>query len=258
MATDEVFDVAVMAQGRLSADAVREVAAILGKDPYGTRLLLAGKIPKIVAQCQSAASAETLARSLRGLGLLTVVCPDSELHRPPSAIFIAHAFKPGEAEIVFRDRSGAAKTLKSQDVSLIIEGVLSPVVEKEPPREERKLNLPATLLLGGIPVWRRAKESPRNPPAQGEPFVRLYERDSAEPLLEIRRHDFDYSSLGEKMGLSSTANFNTLVGELRRIFPQAVFDRNMMEPSQANVSFAAPLDSVEINCRLIYLFHRAA
>jgi hypothetical protein len=75
--------------------------------------------------------------------------------------------------------------------------------------------------------------------------------------VEIFQYNFDYSFLGTKMASSSLANLSTIITKLRDIFPQAVFDDRLTEPFVVDVPFLTPRDDIEINCKLIYLYHQA-
>lgn len=60
MARNDIVHIAIAPPDMLEASIVKQVAAILNKDLYGTRLLLAGKIPRIVAHYQTTQLAEWL------------------------------------------------------------------------------------------------------------------------------------------------------------------------------------------------------
>ncbi len=252
----DTVHVAIAAADMLEASLTKKVAAIVNKDLYGARLLLAGKIPRIIAHYQTIQTAESIAQSLRALGLVAIVCKDSEL-RKRSQSFRAHTLKFGEAEVLFWDRGGEARRMGSRSVFLILKGRLQIYTETEVTRIKMKFSLPATVLTGGIPIWRRAKEKTKDLSLKTEYFVRLYDRESPEPSAEILQYDFDYSFLGTKMASSSLANFSTIVAKLRDIYPQAVFDERLTEPFGVDVPSTTPQDDIEINCRLIYLYHQA-
>jgi hypothetical protein len=113
-----------------------------------------------------------------------------------------------------------------------------------------KLNLPATLATGGIPVFRRVKEDNEQTTVQMERFIRMYGQNSLEPIVEISQFGFDYSFLGEKITVSSFMNINTAADELRNMFLKAIFDDSLNEN---NTELNG--DQLEISCRLIYLSH---
>jgi hypothetical protein len=80
---------------------------------------------------------------------------------------------------------------------------------------------------------------------------------STEPSVEILQYDLDYSFLGVEMASTSLANFSTIITKIRDTFPQAVFDDRLIEPFAVDILFTAPRDNIEINCKLIYLYHQA-
>ncbi|MFC1893014.1 hypothetical protein ACFLYR_03105 [Chloroflexota bacterium] len=253
MAGYEIVYIAIAPPNKLEAGLVERVAAIINKDLYGTRLLLAGKIPRIAAHCQTNQAAESVAQNLRTLGLMAIVCDDSEL-RKPSASLRAHALKLGKGEVTFWDKSGDMRRIEEKNVFLILKGTMHTYSEKEATRTRMKFSLPATALTGGIPIWRRVKEKTKDMSVQTECYARLYDRMSLDPSVEIFQHNFDYSFLGTEMASSSLTNLNTLIMELRNTFPQAFFDDRLTEVFGVDVPFVTPAEETEINCKLIYLY----
>jgi hypothetical protein len=223
MAIDEAVYVAIVPPDILETNLISEVAAIINKDLYGTRLLLTGKAPKIIARHDAVQTAELAARSLKALGLVAFVCQDSTL-RKSSQCFRAHTMKFGQEEVLFRDESGESMTMESRNTFLILEGKRQTHTETETTKTRRKLNLAATVLTGGLPVWSEVKEKTVNTLVQTDYFVRLYERKSLEPSVEILRYHLDYSFLEAEMAPLSLTNFNTVVKKIRAVFPEAVFD----------------------------------
>jgi hypothetical protein len=80
---------------------------------------------------------------------------------------------------------------------------------------------------------------------------------SSEPRVEIFENYFDFSSLGSKIELSSLANLNRIIMEIREIFPQAVFDDKLVQPYGTGMSTTAQDKDLELNCKLIYLYYQA-
>ena len=224
---------------------------------YETRLRLTGKIPKIIANYYNRQMAESTARSLRELGLMTIVCTDSELRKSPQ-IYRAHTLKLEEPAMLFWDRSGQTRRMESGEVFLIIKGRMQIYTETEVTRTIKKLNITATVLLGGIPIGKKVKEKTTQTAVQTEGFIRLYNRVSPEPVIEIPQHDFDYSFLGAEMTSSSVANLNTTATKIRNTFPQAIFDDRLVEPFAADKHSAISKDNIELNCKLIYWYHQTA
>ncbi len=108
-------------------------------------------------------------------------------------------------------------------------------------------------MLGGIPAWKRVKETATEKSSQTEEFARLYYRKSAEPSVELRQQRLNYSFLGAERAASSVANFSTLVRWLREAFPEAIFDERLAKHLVLGES--SGWQDIELNCRLIYLFH---
>ena len=96
MATNNIARILVAPPDKLETNLVKEAALILNKDPYEARLLLSGKIPKLIAYYSNSQEAELIANRLKALGLVAVVCSDKELRESPSTRFTARAIKFGD------------------------------------------------------------------------------------------------------------------------------------------------------------------
>jgi hypothetical protein len=235
---------------------ITEVAAIIGKEPYGTRLLLAGKVPKIVAHYEGKQTAESVAQRLRDLGLVPILCTESELYRS-SESFIPHTMEVGQGRVLFYDRGGQKREMKSRGVFLIIKGRKETYVTKEKTETTRKFSLARTALTGGIPMWRTEKKQVKESSAVTKYFARLYTRKSSEPAVEIIHNQADYSFLEGEMASSSLANFNIVVTKLQQAFPKAIFDDNLMRASIKQAHGPSGAEDTEINCKLLYLQYLA-
>jgi hypothetical protein len=256
MADYEVVHVAVAAPTALDEGLVKKVSEIIGKNLYETRLRLTGKIPKIIANHNTLQHAELTAQSLRRLGLVVIVFTDSELRRAWQ-VFKARNLKFEEQAVIFCDRSGQEKRLEANGAFLILTGKVEAYTEKEETKIVKKLNVPLTLLSGGIPISKKVKEKTVSKSFQKESFLRLYNRTSPEPAIEIKQHDFDYSFLGSEMVSSAAANFGVAVRKIREAFPGAVFEDRLIDPLGANVPATVEQDNIESNCKLIYWYHQA-
>ncbi len=235
---------------------ISEVAAIIGKDPYGTGLLLAGKVPRIIARYDSKQTAESIAQRLKDLGVVSILCTESELCRSSEG-FIPHTLEVGQGYVLFYDRGGQKREMKSEDIFLIIKGRKETYVSKEKTETTRKFSLARTALTGGIPMWRTEKKQVKESAPVTECFARLYIRKSSEPAVEIIHNQVDYSFLKGEMASSSLANFNIVVTKLQQAFPKAIFDDNLMRASVRQPYAPSDVDDAEINCKLLYLQYLA-
>jgi len=248
MAAYDIVHVAIAPPPALEANLIERVAAIVNKNSYETRLLLTGAIPRIIAHYPGMQTAESVAQSLRDIGLTTIVLRDSEL-RKPSQIFKALTLEFGEQEILFRDRMGHESRVAATDAFLILVGKMRTYAEEDMTKTEMKLNWGATLLTGGIPIWRRVTQKTSDSAVQTELFARLYDQKSPEFSVELLQHHMNYSFLGAKKAPSSLVNFNAVVARLREVFPQAIFDDRLAKPSRA--------EDAETDCKLLYFSHLA-
>jgi len=235
---------------------ITEVAVIIGKEPYGTRLLLAGKVPKIVARYESKQMAESVTQKLRDLGLVPILCTESELCRSSEGL-IAHTLEVGQGYVLFYDQGGQKREMKSRGVFLIIKGREETYVTKEKTETTRKFSLARTALTGGIPMWRTEKKQVKGMSPVIEYFARLYTRKSSEPAVEIIHNQADYSFLKGEMASSSLVNFNIVVTKLQQAFPKAIFDDNLMRASIKQAHGPSSAEDTEVNCKLLYLQYLA-
>ncbi|MHB8056244.1 MAG: hypothetical protein ACYDH3_13445, partial [Candidatus Aminicenantales bacterium] len=138
----------------LSNDLLTRAALLIGKEIFDTRLLLCGEIPKILASCRDIDAADSIVRGLKDAGLKAFVCENSELRKNPAS-FTAHSARLGEKEVIFTDRRGEEVRIESGDAFLIIRGKRQSLTQEKTSTTKMKLNVPATLLTGGIPIMRR-------------------------------------------------------------------------------------------------------
>ena len=254
MADYEVMHIAIAPPANLDVNLVKSVASVLGKSHYDTRLLLTGEIPKIIAHYDSIQMAESIVHNLHGLGLVAIACRDSELRQSRQG-FKVQTLEFREKEVLFRDSAGREKSIGENNVFLIIEGRIQTSVEVETTKPKTKFSLTGTLLTGGIPIWRKVDEKTTTRSIQDEYFARLYDRKSPEPGIEILQTHMNYSFLAGKTAASSLTNFGTVILKLREVFPQAIFDNRLAKPSLVTAYSSRFSEAVDLNCKLIYLFH---
>lgn len=253
----DIVHVAILPPNTIEVDKIRKVASIIDADLNRARVLLAGKIPRVIAHYGTMQAAELVAQSLRGLGLTAITSTDTEL-RKPAHNFKAHALKFDQKGIVCWDKAGQSTRMDATDAFLILTGTVETREETEVTKTRMKLNLPATLLTGGVPIRRKVTEKTTGISVKTESFVRVYDKKSSDSSVEIIRYDFDYSCLGSKMAPSSLANFGTLVARIRDALPRAIFDDRLGGNFGINLPSTTPWREVDIICKLIYLFHQSS
>jgi hypothetical protein len=253
MESQDIIHVAVAPPAAPDSDLVRAAASIIDKSPSTTRLLLAGRIPRLVAHYRSLASAETAASALRHLGLRAIALRDAELLRP-SQTFKAHALQFGDTDIEFWDKVGRSIRIAPGEASLIVRGTMEIREDREKTTTKTKLNVPATLLTGGIPIRRKITEKTVETITETEAFVRVYSKSYEDASVEIRQHEFDYSCLGSEMAPASLINFSRLVARIRDTFPQATYDDRLTKAFVVDLPSANPWEKIDASCNLIHFF----
>lgn len=248
--------VAVAPPETLGEDLLKRVASLVGKELFETRLLLAGETPGIIASCPDTDTADSMARSLRNAGLVAFVCRGSEL-RNRSAGFVAHTAHVGEKEVLFQDRRGGEVRIEAGDAFLIIRGKTRNATRQKTSTIKMKLNVPATVLTGGIPIIRPVTQKAAKEGFVTEDFVRIFDRRSSDPRVEMSRNRVNYSFLGPELASSAPTNFEIVVTKLREWFPLAIFDERLTRPFKRDMPAAGPEEALEIKCKLIYLCHLA-
>jgi hypothetical protein len=158
----------------------------------------------------------------------------------------------GINEITLRNESGRIVKISPEDMFLILKGRAHLQTDKEGLKTRMKFNLPMILLTGGFPVWSKVEEKTKDTTTEVQHFIRLYDRTFSEPRGEIFENHFDFSVLGSNIAPSSLTNLNTIVANIRKVFPGAIFDEKLVKSSGANV------EDLELNCRLIYLSYRGS
>ena len=248
--------VAVAPPKMFSADLLKRAASLVGKEIVDVRLLLAGEIPRIIASYPNAEMADSIAQRLGDAGLVAFVCRDSELRSRPTS-FKARTARSGEKEVIFGDRRGGEVRVGAGDAFLIIQGRLQSTAPGKTSTTKMKLNVAATVLTGGFPIMRRVTEKTAKESFQAEDFVKIYDRRSSDPRIEMSQNHIDYSFLGPELTPSTPANFNIVVAKLREWFPLANFDERLTRRNKTDVPAAGPSEALAINCKLIYLCHLA-
>ena len=181
MEPDEGYFVAISPKRDIDSAILKQVAGRLGTDEYNVRLLLAGEIPRIIALHQSRERAVTLAKNLTMLGLTAIAGSNLDLRHNPSSGFLAQSIQLDEKKVIFHNLSGYAVQTGKEDIFLILEGISLAGAPQKESKTEKTLNLPATLALGGIPVWSKSKLM-AIPTGENEHFLRFYRRTHSAPV----------------------------------------------------------------------------
>jgi hypothetical protein len=120
---------------------------------------------------------------------------------------VAHTVKSGERGVTFLDKVGGEAFVEASEAFLIIRGRVQSSVREKVQTTKIKLNVPMTLLTGGIPILRRVSRTANGELIRADDFVRIYDRKSSDPRVEMRQNHMDYAFLGPDLTPSTPVNF---------------------------------------------------
>ncbi|APV44868.1 hypothetical protein Dform_01546 [Dehalogenimonas formicexedens] len=257
MGGEEIFHVAAMPPAEMTPDLVSKIAAAVKQPDYQIRFQLAGGLPRMIGHFKELNEARQAAQSLTVLKVAAFTIAESELRRGVSPEITPFSIDLDDDQTIFTSHDGKNLTLNGADVFLILAGRRTGnFVEDTVAKSTMKVNVAATMLTGGIPVMKRVTTKTNEPLGIVEQFVRMYGRESDAPMVEICQFDFDYSFLGEKMELTTTCNFDTLVDFLKRRFQKAYFNGTMLAGFVPGSGGGPAIDVAEQSCLLLARYYR--
>jgi hypothetical protein len=257
MNNNDVCHVAAMPPQDVTPALISKAADILSQPLYQIRMLLAGRLPKILGRFRDEPTAAAAIGRLRKLGMTAFVVTESELRNPVYPDITARSLKIEDNQTVFISRDGSNEALNNTGVFLLLTGRRTSVIESATiPTSTMKVNLPATLLTGGIPVMKRVISETKEGRKSTEQFIRLYRKGSDVPAVEIRQFDFDYSFLRNRMDPTATCNIVETVTELRRFFAGAYFNDSLLNGFVAEPNSITGINIGEQSCLLLVRYYR--
>jgi hypothetical protein len=241
----------------LNPELIAWAAAVLDRAPCDARLLLAGRVPKLIAHFDNFARAEAVAENLRAAGLTALAFDDLSL-KCQQPVFMAREIVFNAGELVFTGDAGQRRVMEKEKVFLIIEGVGRRAERVETAVQKTRFSPGATILAGGIPIWRTRTETSSSESVTAEPFIRLCEASPRAPPVAVSRDALkSFAFLGGGIAGSSTVNLRKTAELLRSECPQAGYDSRLSKPAAAVSYTGRPKEDLELNCRLIFLFRAA-
>jgi hypothetical protein len=255
MVNNDLTDIGVMANKSLNEESTQKLSLILGRDLYQTRSLIASKIPRIIFQNTDPQRIGETSKQIDNLGLVSFAFKDIDIKKPLQ-LFKASRLEFADDYLVFQEKNAQLLKLESNQVFLILKGNLKISKEKEKVSNVKKLNVIATLMTGGIPIRRTVQKKTIEITTENDSFLRIFQKNSMDFCIEIKRHGFNYTCLGPEMSPASQQNFNLITRKIKDSIPEAIFDDKLNEfPSISNS--ADPLRAnIDINCKLIYLYYQ--
>ena len=258
MNESDVFHVAVMPPDQVNPELISRVGEIVSQPEYQIRLLLAGRRPRIIGHFRDEAASAAAVQKLKDIGLKVFGVRESELRRTVIPRLIARSVKIEGDSAIFTNRDGKTEMMKAAEVFLIITGRrIRMVGEAAVETSKMKVNLPATLLSGGIPIMKRVTSKNEEPRKVTEQFIRLYRLNSDDPAVEITQFDFDYSFLAGGMGPTATGNIAATAAAMRQWSDRAYFNDSLLSGFVAESRSISGIDLGEKGCLLLVRYYRS-
>jgi hypothetical protein len=254
MADSEKLNIAIAPNSIFSEELARKLAVLLGGDLYYARSILTSKIPRIIFRQKDNQEIEEIQKQLKEIGLVSFYFKESDIQKPLQ-LFKANSLEFIDSSCLFKDKNSQSLRLENNKVFLILTGNLKIYGDKEITTNIKKINITATLLMGGIPIRRNIQEKRTETTIENYCFLRLFDNNSMDFCLEVQQHSFNYSCLGKEMSSSSKQNFSLIARKLKDFFSEAVFIDSLNEFPSINASANPFYASFDVNCKLIYMYY---
>ena len=218
--------VAIHGWSEASPELVQALAAVLGLTPFEVRPRLMGGGPAAVGRFASGREAAILAERLGRCGVATLVIDADEV-RGRGGRLVVRRFELGEDALTVDGVDGRSARIPYGEIDILLPA-MGITAQTEPVTvTERRLNVGATLLTGGIPVMKKVE---RKEEVQAEEREKsLFVHAGTGPALLLRQSGMTYEGLGPAMRPSRELNFAHLTAELRRLAPAAVWDERLLQ-----------------------------
>lgn len=187
-------------------NSITQAADLLGLDVDALSQIAASETPLPVARVESKAEAETILRHLEGLGLACSIVPDGDLAIEKPHIRLAGLEFTHADLVLINFNTGERTSIAWNDLRLIVCGILTKARVDSLEKKRR----------GG-----KTKLIDQTATSSDEQIFDLYTHDDATGY-RVYQAGFDYSCLGESMGLLATENMRLLVNDLRQRAANAI------------------------------------
>ncbi|GBD98599.1 hypothetical protein BMS3Abin07_00619 [bacterium BMS3Abin07] len=210
-----------------AGDSTGLLAEAVGISAYeaGARLRVAGRFPVIIASFAELGEAEKTAAKINSAGFRAIVLKEDELESEAGRITV-RKFSFEERGLVIE--SGHAKRLAVDytSVNLILRGMSMKQTRETRTEKERKFSMGNALLSGGLVMTSSSEKEYIDVSENREGFIHIYDKENN--IVVFRENSLNYSSLGERLKPSRSANFAFIISELKRLCAGALYDETLL------------------------------
>lgn len=199
------FNVILLEQSG-DGQSITQAADLLGFDIETLSQIAASETPLPVARVESKAEAETILTHLMGLGLACSIVSDDDLAIEKPHIRLAGLEFTHADLVLINFNTGERTVIAWNDLRLIVCGILTK--DRVDSLEKKR--------RGG-----KTKLIDQTATSSDEQIFDLYRRNDATGF-RVYQAGFDFSCIGENMGLLATENMRMLIADLRQRAPEAM------------------------------------
>lgn len=203
------------------------LAAALGATVYEalSRLRSPGRGPLVVGVFAATGPAEELVKKLRARGFDAALLKEDEIETETSG-FAVRKFRFGSDALIVESRKGEGLAIDYSSIDLIIRGISISQSTTTETVKEKKFDPGMALLTSGLKMTKTIKKTIESSVQTREGFFYLYAGD--QQTLIFKEGWLDYESLGAALQPTRQANFLYVLGELRRLSPEAIYDDRLL------------------------------
>jgi hypothetical protein len=208
-------------------DLAGALADILKVTPFEalSRLRAPGNGPCVVGIVADQEEAARLSGELKANGFTVVTLSDNEIEVEADQWTIRR-FEFSDQNLTVESNAGKRLTIASRAIRLLLRGIGISSSTGIETVKKRKLDLASAVISGGLKVMKTTKTVREVTKEEREGFLMLYA--AGHPTLAFHENGLVYDALGPSRGLSRSANFIQLIGELRRRCPAAQYDERLL------------------------------
>ena len=208
-----------------TGDPVSALAEALGLTAFEAQQRLIGGEPAVVASFADPHQAGALVVKLNNSGMSALAMDVTEL-RSGAGRFIVRRFEFGERSLGIESLERQSAEIPYREIDLLLPGTSIARNSETVTVSERKLSLGKTLMAGGIPMTKKIERQEEIETEECERVIYLYA--GKRPQVIFRQNVLTYEGFGAAMKMSRDLNFAFLMGELRRVSPDAAYNDRLL------------------------------
>ncbi len=219
----------VVAITRWAQPVEQELAALVplsGLGAYDLRLRLAGPLPVVFRQLDSAEGAREVLAALRQRGHGVVAC-DLDYVASSDRMTAPRSYELGPDALVVRHPAWGERAMPYGELLALIRATAAKVEQSSSTTKQKKLSLGRAAMTGGLVMRKATTSHERAEVEEREQVLYLIRKTGREPMI-LREHQLRHQGLGDQVKPTSLENFTTLVALLRQQAPHALYDDRLV------------------------------